>query len=76
MPFKNLNKEANDIWENVYNSSKESGDSETTAAKKAWGAVKKSYKKEGNQWVKKTKNVNSNKIIEYVRRLCKDAKTK
>lgn len=64
MPFKNMPKEANDLWEKVYNSSKEAGDSEEKAAKKAWGTVKKSYKKVGDKWVKKESKINSDVFID------------
>uniref|UniRef100_A0A6H1ZBI7 Uncharacterized protein n=1 Tax=viral metagenome TaxID=1070528 RepID=A0A6H1ZBI7_9ZZZZ len=54
MPFKNLSDAANKLWESVYNSSKDKGDSEEIAAKKAWAAVSRAYKKVGDKWVKKS----------------------
>jgi cation transport regulator len=36
----------------VVNSALDSGDSEERAFKKAWGVIKKNYKKEGGKWVK------------------------
>lgn len=40
MPFKNMPEAAFKIWENVYNSAKDAGDSDEKAAKKAYGALK------------------------------------
>ena len=54
MPFKNLPDAANKLWESVYNSSKDNGDSEEIAAKKAWATVSRAYKKVGDKWVKKS----------------------
>lgn len=54
MPFKNLPDAANKIWEDVYNSSKSKGDSEEIAARKAWAAVSRGFKKVGDTWVKKS----------------------
>ena len=51
-PFKGLPVAAFKIWEKVYKAAKHAGDSEEKAAKKAWGAVKHSYKKAGDKWVK------------------------
>jgi len=65
-----LPKKANEIWQNVYQSAIDAGDSEDKAAKKAWGAVEKSYKKVGDKWVKRSKKtVESGQIIEYLRSL-------
>jgi hypothetical protein len=49
-----LSGEGKALWEKVYNSSKQKGDSEETAAKKAWAAVKNAgwHQKKGD-WVKK-----------------------
>ena len=64
-------KKANDMWKKVYQSALDAGDSEEKAAKKAWGAVEKSYKKVGEKWVKRSskKSVESNRIFEYIRSL-------
>jgi len=65
-----LPKRANEIWKKVYQSAIDAGDSEDKAAKKAWGAVEKSYKKVGDKWVKRSKKtVESGQIIEYLRSL-------
>jgi len=65
-----LPKKANDMWKKVYQSALDAGDSEEKAAKKAWGAVEKSYKKVGDKWVKRSKkSVESGQIIEYLRSL-------
>lgn len=55
MPFSNLPKEANDLWEQVYNASKKKGDSEEIAARKAWAAVKSAGWSKGSddKWHKK-----------------------
>jgi hypothetical protein len=59
------------MWKKVYQSALDAGDSEEKAAKKAWGAVEKSYKKVGEKWVKRSskKSVESNRIFEYIRSL-------
>ena len=44
---------AKKIWEAVYNSSIADKDSKEVAARKAWGAVKMSYKKDDDKWVEK-----------------------
>jgi len=62
-----LPKKANEIWKKVYQSATDAGDSEEKAAKKAWGAVEKSYKKVGDKWVKRSKkSVESDQILEYL----------
>jgi len=56
MPFKNMPEAAFKIWENVYNSAKDAGDSDEKAAKKAYGALKNAgwYKDEKtDKWVHK-----------------------
>lgn len=65
-----LPKKANDMWKSVYKSAVDSGDSEEKAARKAWGAVEKSYKKIGDKWVKRSKKpVKSDQVLEYLRSL-------
>jgi len=65
-----LPKKADDIWEKVYQSAIDAGDSEEKAARKAWGAVEKSYKKVGDKWVKRSKkSAEANQIVAYLRRL-------
>lgn len=65
-----LPKKADEIWKKVYQSAIDAGDSEEKAAKKAWGAVEKSYKKVGDKWVKRSKKtIESQQIIEYLRSL-------
>lgn len=49
-----LPEHAQTIFRNAFNSALKSGKSEETAFKIAWGAVKKSYKKVGDKWVKKS----------------------
>lgn len=51
----NLPAEAKKIWESVYKEAKDGGDSEENAAKKAWGAVKRSGWTQGKdeKWVQK-----------------------
>ena len=41
------------MWEEVYQSARDRGASESSAAKQAWGAVKVFYKKKGDRWVPK-----------------------
>ena len=47
---------AQDIFRNAFNSAMKEGKSEEVCFKIAWGAVKKSYKKVGDKWVKKEAN--------------------
>ena len=56
MPLGKLPKEAKSIWESVYKEAKASGDSESTAAQKAWGAVKNAGWKKDKEggWKKKS----------------------
>jgi cation transport regulator len=49
----NLPDHAQEIYKEAYNSASEDYDSEETAHKVAWSAVKEEYKKEGGDWVKK-----------------------
>ena len=51
---KTLPDKAKSIWVNVFNLALEEGDSEETAARKAWGAVKKKFVKKGDKWVPKS----------------------
>lgn len=53
MPTGNLPSHGKKIWENVYNSAKGPGCDEGCAARQAWAAVKRKYKKVGNEWVAK-----------------------
>jgi len=56
LPLGKLPKSAKAIWESVYKEAKASGDSQATAARKAWGSVKAAgwrKDKEGN-WKKKS----------------------
>lgn len=66
MPFKGLPNKAYQQWEAVYKSAKAAGDSESKAAQKAWGTIKKKYKKVGNNWVKKTSSTNASKIFNLI----------
>lgn len=67
---RDLPKKANEIWKKVYQSAIDAGDSEDKAAKKAWGAVEKSYKKVGDKWIKRSKkSAEANQIVAYLRRL-------
>lgn len=66
MPFKGLPDKAYKQWEAVYKSSKAAGDSESKAAKKAWGTVKKKYKKVGDKWVSKTTSAKASKIFNLI----------
>ena len=67
---RDLPKKANDIWEKVYQSAIDAGDSEEKAARKSWGAVEKSYKKVGDKWIKRSKkSAEANQIVAYLRRL-------
>jgi len=50
---KNLPQKAWEIWEKVYNSNKKKV-GEARAAKIAWAAVKKGWKKKGDKWIRKT----------------------
>lgn len=50
----NLPAEAKKMWEEIYQKAKkEYGGDEEKAAKTAWAAIKKKYKKEGDKWVTK-----------------------
>ena len=54
MPFSNLSKDANALYEQVYNSSKKAGDSEEISVIKAWSAVKRGWEKgDDGAWHKK-----------------------
>lgn len=53
---KGLPKGAKDAFRNAFNTANDNGDDEKTAFRKAWAAVKKNYKKEGDSWVKKSTN--------------------
>jgi len=54
MPFSNLPKDANALYEKVYDASRKAGDSEEVAARKAWAAVKQGWKKgDDDKWHKK-----------------------
>jgi len=54
MPFKTMPKEAFALWEKVYNDAKAKGDSDETAAKKAYGALRRAGWKqnEDGMWIK------------------------
>lgn len=54
MPTGNLPESATKLWESVYEASKDAGDDESKAAKKAWGAVKNAgwHKNDSGEWVK------------------------
>lgn len=54
MPFSTLNDAQNKLWESVYNASKANKDISEIAAKKAWSAISRTYKKVGDKWVKKS----------------------
>ncbi|MCF7861315.1 ChaB family protein [Candidatus Woesearchaeota archaeon] len=49
----NLPKHAQDIFRKTFNSAWDQYDNEQTAMRVAWAAVKKKYKKEGDQWVRR-----------------------
>jgi len=66
LPFKGLPNKAYQQWEAVYKSAKAAGDSESKAAQKAWGTIKKKYKKIGNNWVKKTTSIKASKIFSLI----------
>ena len=67
---RDLPKKANEIWKKVYQSAIDAGDSEDKAAKKAWGAIEKSYKKVGDKWIKRSKkSAEANQIVAYLRSL-------
>ncbi len=55
MPFSTMPKEAFDLWETVYNNARENGDDEKTAARKAYGALRRAgwYKGDDGKWHKK-----------------------
>ncbi|HCF38394.1 MAG TPA: hypothetical protein DER56_04870 [Thermosipho africanus] len=64
-------KKAAEMWGAVYKSSLNEGDTEETAAKKAWGVVKKQYKKVKGKWVKRKKPLKSSvdiyDVINYIK---------
>jgi hypothetical protein len=66
LPFKGLPNKAYQQWEAVYKSAKAAGDSESKAAKKAWGVIKKRYKKVGKRWVKKTTSTKASRIFKLI----------
>ena len=49
----NLPDHAQDIWREAFNSAYEQHKDDERAAKIAWGAVKESYEKKDEKWVKK-----------------------
>jgi cation transport regulator ChaB len=57
--LKKLPKEAKKMWESTYNAAKEKYGPDR-ASKIAWAAVKKKYKKEGNNWVLKARSITFN----------------
>lgn len=59
MPTGTLPAEGKKIWESVHDQAKADGDSEETAARKAWGAVKNAgwHKDADGNWVKKAELV-------------------
>jgi len=54
MPVGNLPPKAKRMWEHVYQSAKGPDCDEECAARQAWAAVKKKYKKVGDKWVAKS----------------------
>ena len=55
MPFSTLPDSGNALWESAYRRAlARFGGNKTMAAKSAWGAVKRAYKKKGDRWVKKS----------------------
>jgi predicted P-loop ATPase/GTPase len=61
MPLGNLPEEAKKIWERVYREARRNGDSQATAAKKAWGAVAQAgwRKQKDGTWVKEAVSRNN-----------------
>lgn len=58
MPVENLPSKAKALYEEVYKQSRDNGDSEEVAAKKAWAAVKRGWEQnEDGDWVKKKSSV-------------------
>ncbi len=53
MPLGTLPPHGQVIWEEVYQSARSRGASESSAAKQAWSVVKVSYRKKGGIWVPK-----------------------
>ncbi|HEX9798142.1 MAG TPA: ChaB family protein [Anaerolineales bacterium] len=49
----NLPDHAQEIYKEAFNSASEQYEDESTAHRVAWSAVKKSYKKKGDRWVRK-----------------------
>jgi len=49
----NLPKHAQEIYKEAFNSASEQYQDESTAHRVAWSAVKQSYKKKDDRWVKK-----------------------
>jgi cation transport regulator len=69
-----LPKKAQSIFMSAFNSALEQYGDEETARKVAWGAVKKSYKKEGEKWVSKNKESMAEGIsIEEIQRVVENA---
>lgn len=75
--IKNIPKEAQRLWINAFNSALEKDQSEDDARKAGWGAVKNKFKKEGDNWVKKTTQASEGNRFTYLEDLgilCKDNK--
>lgn len=49
----NLPSHAQEIYKEAFNNALKQYDSEETAFKVAWAAVKEKYEKQGDEWVKK-----------------------
>ncbi len=52
-PLGNLPAKASRMWEDVFESAKGRGASESAAAAQAWCAVKRHYHKKGGRWLKR-----------------------
>src|SRR5512139_1728767 len=72
MPTGTLPASGKKIWESVYQEAKKSGDSVETAAQKAWGAVKRSFKKVDGKWVKKSDLIQTFSM--FINKAVKDGK--
>lgn len=63
--FGNLPAAAKRIALEVVNDRLEAGDDEQTAIKKAWGAVKRSFRQEGEEWVAKDNELKTVNIVNF-----------
>jgi hypothetical protein len=72
MPLGTLPESGKKVWESVYQESKKSGDDVKTAAQKAWGAVKRGFRKKDGKWIKKSELIQTFSM--FISKASKDGK--